>query len=300
MSQNQEAIELNKRYQFGQRNFQEFQLSRADLKGLNLQNTDFGGVDFSYANLRDVDFSGADLREACLNEADLTGINLSGANLAGASLVKTFLIKANCDQTNLQDVNLTGAYLTQTNFKEANFRGACLSGARLAGVDLGKASSLEEAYYDDTTRFGIDFNPQQVGMKKIDSQKNTVEKTEEIIASETPITHPTITVQKLLEILSHLSQTSRRYLGKTMTQKYWDSSRPNFQWLEQFEMNSSGEIMHQDDLEAIITSSQLQYLQTWINNFTQSCCQIFKNYPKMLDAQLISLVISPKILNIDH
>ncbi|MEA5532913.1 pentapeptide repeat-containing protein [Crocosphaera sp. XPORK-15E] len=286
MFQTQEAIELNQKYQAGQRNFQDYQLRRADLRGLNLSQTDFRGVDLSYANLRDVNFSGADLREAYLNEADLTGANLSGANLEGASIIKTYLIKANCDQTNFKGVYLTGAYLTKSTFKEANFRGAYLNGAKLVGAEL------EEAYYDSQTRFDLAFNPQQARMRKIEDKKQTIDKSEEIEETEKAKIHQQITVKEFLEIFNHLTQISYRYLGKTMTKKYWESSRPLFEWLEQFEINSTGEVVFKGELETVLSSAKLEWSKAWLNAFIQSCSQIVQNYPQMLDFQLISLILS--------
>lgn len=287
MFYSQEAITIKTRYEGGERNFQEFQLRRADLRGLDLQNTDFRGVDLSCANLRDVNFRGADLREAYLNEADLTGTNFSGANLEGASLIKTYLIKANCYQTNLKGVYLTGAYLTKTSFKEANLAGAYLNGAKLTGA------YLEDAYYDQTTRFDISFNPKKVRMTKIDNNNNIIEEAKEKDENLTSVTDQEITVQEILDIFNHLVQISRRYIGKTMTQKYWEASRPVFEWLELFEINSAGEISFNGDLETLINSTKFQWLQAWFKTFIQSCSQIFHNYPKMLDEHLVKRVILP-------
>jgi uncharacterized protein YjbI with pentapeptide repeats len=286
MFQSQEAIDLFQRYENGQRNFQDFQLRRADLRGLNLSKTDFRGVDLSYSNLRNVNFSGADLRDVYFNEADLTGVDFSGANLEGSSLIKVYLIKANCYQTNLTGAYLTGAYLTKSNFQEAKFNGAYLNKANLSGAEL------TDAYYDEKTKFDSSFNPQNHQMKLIATKKKIIEPFDAITSKKEQIINQTISIDKLLEIFNHLTGISRRYLGKTMTQKYWESSKPFFEWLDKFEMNSSAEITFNGEVETVITATKLQWLQAWVTTFIKSCSQIVQNYPKMIDLELISCLIS--------
>ncbi len=288
MFQSQEAIDLTQRYEQGQRNFQGFQLRRADLRGLNLSHTDFRGVDLSYANLRDVDFTGADLRDAYVNEADLTGVNFTGAKLEGASLIKIYLIKANCYQTDFTGAYLTGAYLTKTNFKEAKFNGAYLNGAKLGGAALG------DAYYDKQTRFDTSFEPKTVLMKIKDNKKKILNHSQELLDVNIKKTNnpQTITLEKLLEIFNHLTAISRRYLGKTMTQKYWESSRPVFEWLEHFKMTESTEIIFKGELDTVLSPTKIQWLQAWVKTFIQNCSQIVQHYPKMLDVQLVHPLMS--------
>ncbi len=288
MFESQEAIDLRERYEKGQRNFQEFQLRRADLRGFNLSHTDFRGVDLSYANLREVDFTGADLRDAYLNEADLTGVNLTGANLERTSLIKIYLIKANCYQTDFSGAYLTGAYLTKSDFKEAKFNGAYLNGAKLSGA------KLEDAYYDEQTKFDTSFDPKVALMKIIFSKKKSLNQSPKIteLRSKKQSNTQIITLEKFLEIFNHLTAISRRYLGKTMTQKYWESSRPLFEWLDNFEITASAEITFKGELNTILNPTKLQWLQAWVKTFIENCSQIVQNYPQMIDSELINILIS--------
>ncbi|MGK7942772.1 MAG: pentapeptide repeat-containing protein [Crocosphaera sp.] len=288
MFKTQEAIDLIERYQNGQRNFQDFQLRRADLRGINLCNTDFTGVDLSYANLRDVDFSGVDLRDAYLNEADLTGANLTGANLGDASLIKIYLIKANCYQTNFSGAYLNGAYLTKSTFKEAQFNGAYLNGAKLSGA------KLIGAYYNKKTKFDSIFNPQKAQMIRIESEKKMIEQPREMTGIQTTQNNPDITIEQFISIFNHLTEISRRYLGKTMTHKYWESSRPLFEWLDNFAITSSTEIIFkgEEELQTILTSTKFKWCQSWVITFIKNCSQIVQNYPQMLDSELVNSLIS--------
>ncbi len=270
MFQNQDTLELKNQYESGKKEFQKIQLRRADLRGIDLQNADFSGADLSYANLRDANLSGTNFSEAYLNEADLTGANLQGANLQNASLIKTYLIKANLEDANLEGAYLTGAYATKSNFRRAHLQAAYLNGAKLCGTNL------EDAFYDDRTHFDTSFEPIKAGMKK--------EGEVPIQVSQIPQTN----LAQVVETFNYLSQISNHYLGKTVTAKYWETARPNEEWLKLFEIDRSAQITVTGDQSQTLTNAQLQPLQLWARMFIGSCCAIIQNFPKMLDTEKIT------------
>ena len=86
------ADQLLTDYSQGKRDFQNADLSGANLSDADLSGADLSDADLSGANLSDADLSGADLSDADLRFADLSDANLSGANLRGAVSDKyTFL-----------------------------------------------------------------------------------------------------------------------------------------------------------------------------------------------------------------
>ncbi|ACB53560.1 rfrA family pentapeptide repeat [Crocosphaera subtropica ATCC 51142] len=97
-----EAAELLQRYQLGERNFQQAELSNMNLQKLNLEDINLIG-----ANL-----SGTNLQNSNLNRAKLIAANLKNANLTGVSLVKAKLIGADLTNANLTDADLTNTDLT--------------------------------------------------------------------------------------------------------------------------------------------------------------------------------------------
>lgn len=97
-----QAAELLQRYQLGERNFRQAELSNMNLQKLNLEKINLIG-----ANL-----SGANLQYSNLNSAKLIAANFKNADLTGASLVKAKLIGADLTNTNLTDADLTNADLT--------------------------------------------------------------------------------------------------------------------------------------------------------------------------------------------
>lgn len=274
MFQSRNAVEIQQKYQAGERNFPDTQLRRVDLRGLNLSRANFQNADFSYANLRGVNFSGANLSGAYFNEADLTEANLTGANLTGASLIKTYLIKANLQRANLTKAYLTGAYLTKADVQNAYFLGAYLNSTQFSGANL------QGAQYDYQTHFDSSFDPEKNAMKKVGSAQKS-------------ITALKITVAELLQMFNHLTQTGDHYLGPTMTTRYWQATRPQDDWLEQFEIDNTAKVTFRGSLQSVVTTTQLKLAQTWVIAFIKRCSLVVPSYTKMLDPSKLLFAITP-------
>lgn len=278
MFQGSSVDELKSSYEAGERDFERIVLRRANLQGLDLSNANFKGADFSYANLREVNFSGADLSDVFLNEADLTGANLEGANLKDASLIKTYLIKANLHNAKLNQAYLTGAYLTKSILTQADLSGAYLNGAKLSGA------VLEGAFYDSKTHFDSNFLPKKVGMNKDLTRSNS-------------LVNLKVTVQQLVNTLNHLSEISVRYLGSTMTVRYWEAARPENEWLKQFNVNRSAKIEFTGTHQGYLEITQLRWSQEWVNRFVKTCSQIIQDYHKIIDhKQVVFAIADPNIV----
>ncbi|MGH8002540.1 MAG: pentapeptide repeat-containing protein, partial [Brasilonema sp.] len=103
--------ELLKIYASGGRNFQNVDLSNAQLEGINLQNANLIGANLKGANLQNAKLDGAKLVVADLSDANLTGASLKKAKLTGAILHSTNLSSADLIDTDLSDTDLTDANL---------------------------------------------------------------------------------------------------------------------------------------------------------------------------------------------
>ncbi|MEG3438242.1 pentapeptide repeat-containing protein [Pannus brasiliensis CCIBt3594] len=301
------AVDLQQRYQSGERQFSSVQLRGADLRGVNLGNADLSGADLSKANLREVNLSGANLAGAFLNEADLTSANLEGANLQGASLIKAYLIKTNLRSANLSGAYLTGAYLTKSNLARANVSGAYLNGIQLTGADL------TEACYDRATRFDPHFDPRKMGLQNASASGETESRSKTTgnaraipnpaapaapvpevsrTASAEPETFPNPSVEKLLDTFNHLGQISARYLGATMTFRYWESSRPAGEALQDLALNRSAQFSWTGSSPARLTDEQTRLARQWIETFLHSCRSIIGNFPKLIDPQRLAFPVA--------
>jgi uncharacterized protein YjbI with pentapeptide repeats len=304
------AAQLLERYASGEKRFRQVQLKKADLKGASLALIDLRGADLSYANLREVDLGSADLKDACFNGADLYKANLSRANLQGAHLEKAnlkevnltrasldnahlegaFLTKACMSRANLQEVYLIGAHLNEADLSNANLSDAYLDGAYLIGSNLQKANLAEASlmnvllsganlskanfdggYYNDKTNFDASFDPALAGLRKV--QKTRLE--------------------EILKTFVHLGECANRYMGSKMTVKYWESTRPDFVWLQQFQVSSSGQITFSGKTTEPLTFAQIKYSHKWVDKFIKSCSMVFQEFPTLLEPDIIEF-FTPK------
>jgi uncharacterized protein YjbI with pentapeptide repeats len=241
-------------------------LRGADLRGINLSQADLRGADLSKANLREVNLSGANLAEAQLNEADLSSANLERANLTEASLIKAYLIKANLRSANLRDAYLTGAYLTKSIVTDADLKGAYLNGSQLTGADL------KGARYDQKTRFDNGFDLQKMGLEKDDFFSHQLEISR-------------LNVEELLANLNQISNISSRYLGSSITVRYWESTRQTNEYLKDFTLNNNAQFSWTGKPLADLNALQVQEVREWIDRFTVSCGEIIQDFPKLINFQ---------------
>jgi superfamily I DNA and RNA helicase len=138
-----DAGELLKRYDTGGRNFQNADLTGAQLAGADLRNANLIGAILRGADLRNAQLNGAKLVIADLSNADLTNANLRKAKLVGATLREAQLSGADLSWAKLSNADLRNAQLVGAKLVGAKLSGADLSGADLTGVNL-EAADLSD------------------------------------------------------------------------------------------------------------------------------------------------------------
>ncbi len=131
-----DAGELLKRYDIGGRNFQNADLTGAQLAGADLRNANLIGAILRNADLRNAQLDGAKLVIADLSNADLTNANLRKAKLVGAILRDARLSGADLSRAKLSNVDLRNAQLVGAKLVGANLSAADLSNADLTGANL--------------------------------------------------------------------------------------------------------------------------------------------------------------------
>jgi uncharacterized protein YjbI with pentapeptide repeats len=298
------AVQLLERYKAGEKKFRQVQLKKVDLKGANLAGIDLRGSDLSYANLKEADLSNADLREACLVGVDFSKTNLSRANLQGARLEKANLKETNLTRASFEGAILEGAFLTKAIAGRANFQGCSLVGAHLNEADLNYANlanafldaayliqtnlqkatltetsligaflsgatlngtNFKGAYYTDKTNFDVSFDLASAGLRKV---KKT-------------------TLEEIIRTFTHLGECASRYVGSKMTARYWESSRPNCEWLQNFQVSASGQITFTGNPKETLTFARLLACSKWSEGFIKSCSTIVGQFPSLIDPELI-------------
>jgi superfamily I DNA and RNA helicase len=126
-----DVSEVLKRYETGGRNFQNADLTGAQLAGADLRDANLIGAILRNADLRNAHLDGAKLVIADLSGADLTNANLRKAKLVGAILREARLSGADLRWAKLSDADLSGADLTGANLKTVDLSDVNLNGARM-------------------------------------------------------------------------------------------------------------------------------------------------------------------------
>ncbi|NJK49169.1 pentapeptide repeat-containing protein [Candidatus Gracilibacteria bacterium] len=246
------GFEIRKKISQGQKNFKKMDLKMVYLERVDLSNADLEESDLSYANLKSTNLSYCNLRKACLYRTNLTDANLSGAILKEA---------------NFQYACLIGASFKNAKLDEADFRGA-----RLSGTNLHEAS-WNKIYYDDSTEFASDFDLNLLEPKQASNLESLSEKK--------------IVIEKLLYKLNVIHRQARHYLGTVLAAKYCYSSKPDFDWLTNFEIDVDGEIVFIGELDESLSSIETKLIEKltdkWIEDFTKNCSQIMPNFSKTFE-----------------
>lgn len=151
--------EIIKNYINGESDFRGLELSQTPLSGISLKKVKLDNCNFKRANLNNCNFSHSSLIKANLAFADLKLANLSHVNFKQACLVESDLRKSNLEKANFKAANLQESDLRGSNLKNTSFVGADIRGAKL------DSAYSYNVYYDGTTRFDNNFNPQLIGWK---------------------------------------------------------------------------------------------------------------------------------------
>jgi hypothetical protein len=258
-----DSSKVRDQYQAAERDF-----SSSDFCGVNLQGSCLSYINFRRSKLKQVDLSDANLWGIDLSEADLSRSNLQNADLRGAALDRSMLFMATLDGANLQGADLSSASLDITTLAQANLRGANLCGTYLRGIDLSEAE-LQGAFFDARTQFEAGFDPLAAGMR----------------------TQTTMPIGAILAHLNQVSQATSRYLGGTMTSRYWEKARIDVRQLANFTVASNGKIHYGGDQAEVASLAHLKWTQLWLNRFIGNGALIFQDLPNIAEAQSLLVIV---------
>ncbi|MCY3946895.1 MAG: pentapeptide repeat-containing protein [Anaerolineaceae bacterium] len=130
---------------FADVNWENADLTFANLENLGLASSRLAGANLTSANLNGVKMIRVNLEQANLTFASmensrLTSVSFSRSDLIGTSLIDAKLREANFANAKCWGVRFQNADLANANFRGANLDGAKLENAILAGADLEGAS----------------------------------------------------------------------------------------------------------------------------------------------------------------
>ena len=107
-------------------------------------------------------------------------------------------------------------------------------------------------------------------------------------------TQISITAEEMLDILNHLRACSTSYLGVTLTINYLIASRPDCEWLDQFQVHQSQPLTYTGSLLSKLTPDQVQDAKDWVASFIRSCTRIIATFPQFLDKKKLRKLMSTK------
>lgn len=150
-----------------------------------------------YFESENFDFQGENLQDENFGDRLLKNAKFQGANLKWA----------NFQWSELQGAEFQGADLKDTNFQSADIYEANFKGAKLHGANLRECSNIEtanwkKAEYDNTTRFPVDFAPDNFGLIRTSRRikSNTKEFKPQIINEmDVEIKAPLIKIYKAIQ-----------------------------------------------------------------------------------------------------
>jgi uncharacterized protein YjbI with pentapeptide repeats len=128
--------ELLDRYQAGQRDFVQSELSEVHLSNATLCDINLEEANLSRAKLYGVNLSYANLNNANLRHASLYGVELQGTNLSNVDLRAADLHDVKLCYANLNDTDCSGSRFIHVDFEGADLSCADLSQADLRGANL--------------------------------------------------------------------------------------------------------------------------------------------------------------------
>jgi uncharacterized protein YjbI with pentapeptide repeats len=306
-----DVSELLKRYAQGERDFSKISVKNANFRGADLSFIDLSQADLSHADLRNTNLRGANLSysqlnganlrqaildlanlsyanlnksnlklasllNACLDKAQLEGsfltqACLNGATLRGATLNKAYLNGATLHNVIIQEASLNSAYLIGAYLKRVNLQNASLFGTYLQGCRLEKVN-LEGASYNNNTQFEEDFDPSIAKMQRVEI----------------------ITIQELLNTFNYLTKISSQYLGKALTLKNWERTRPNSAWLGQFSFNSALKVSYSGITDESVTLLDLYVCRKWFKQFIGKSSQTLMQFNHLLDEEKLGFSLEEK------
>lgn len=96
-----------------------------------------------------------------------------------------------------------------------------------------------------------------------------------------------VKIEDLVNALNQLSQFSDKYLGTTLTVNNWQTTRPKFDWLNNFQVHRSADITFADKTAASVSLVQLQETQEWVAAFIQRSSQIIRDFATIIEQKRI-------------
>jgi hypothetical protein len=111
-------------------------------------------------------------------------------------------------------------------------------------------------------------------------------------AVQPAVPSPGITLGDLLIALNTLSQVTTQYLGVHVVVNYWKSTRPSHEWLNQFQVERSGQFSltptASESLQNLVSSQERLWIQEWVTAFITRCSQVIRDFSSLINQKVLT------------
>lgn len=108
------------------------------------------------------------------------------------------------------------------------------------------------------------------------------------VAPAPPVTAPppALSAKDVVLALNQMSQVATHYLGNIVVANYWKSSRPNVEWLLQFQADRSAQFTFKPatptDLSHLLSAEEEQWIREWVAAFVSRCSKVIRDFQEIL------------------
>lgn len=96
-----------------------------------------------------------------------------------------------------------------------------------------------------------------------------------------------VTAEELLNALNQLSKFISKYIGFKITANYLELTCPQFEWLNNFQINHSAKITFSSMGTKPISALQHQWVKQWVAAFIKRCTQFLKDLPTLIEQKAL-------------
>ncbi len=96
-----------------------------------------------------------------------------------------------------------------------------------------------------------------------------------------------VTTEELLNTLNQVSHFISKYMGTKLTANYWELSRPQFEWLKNFQVNHSAKITFSTINRKPVSALHHQWVKQWAGAFIKRCAQTIKDLPALIEEKCL-------------
>ncbi|GAP95501.1 hypothetical protein NIES2104_20230 [Leptolyngbya sp. NIES-2104] len=104
-------------------------------------------------------------------------------------------------------------------------------------------------------------------------------------------TAPLPKLKDLIEAFNQLSEFTKNYFGVAVITNYLKSSRPETEWMEQFQVNRSGQIAligELSGLEQTVSAQEHELFRHWVAQYIRRCSQAVRDYAVLVEQSALT------------